>query len=88
MKRSYEIEGQSTLGYGRLRSRRVQKPLLSSSTTYVHIGRCERIQSVETRSDSELFATFGTLRNGNGKGGESIYGGYFKENVVFCKMKR
>ncbi|XP_070247605.1 NK-tumor recognition protein isoform X9 [Myotis yumanensis] len=24
---------------------------------------------------------------GNGKGGESIYGGYFKENVVFCKMK-
>ncbi|EDL09135.1 natural killer tumor recognition sequence, isoform CRA_b, partial [Mus musculus] len=28
------------------------------------------------------------LCSGNGKGGESIYGGYFKENVVFCKMKR
>ncbi|PNJ74567.1 NKTR isoform 7 [Pongo abelii] len=30
----------------------------------------------------------GDFSEGNGKGGESIYGGYFKENVVFCKMKR
>ncbi|XP_057561861.1 NK-tumor recognition protein isoform X3 [Hippopotamus amphibius kiboko] len=29
----------------------------------------------------------GDFSEGNGKGGESIYGGYFKENVVFCKMK-
>uniref|UniRef100_A0A6I8NZM0 peptidylprolyl isomerase n=1 Tax=Ornithorhynchus anatinus TaxID=9258 RepID=A0A6I8NZM0_ORNAN len=30
----------------------------------------------------------GDFSEGNGKGGESIYGGYFKENVVFCKMNR
>ncbi|ETE66430.1 NK-tumor recognition protein [Ophiophagus hannah] len=29
----------------------------------------------------------GDFSEGNGKGGESIYGGYFKENVIFCKMK-
>uniref|UniRef100_A0A4W4GY51 PPIase cyclophilin-type domain-containing protein n=1 Tax=Electrophorus electricus TaxID=8005 RepID=A0A4W4GY51_ELEEL len=28
------------------------------------------------------------LCTGNGRGGECIYGGYFEESVVFCKMKR
>ncbi|KAI1888919.1 hypothetical protein AGOR_G00173720 [Albula goreensis] len=30
----------------------------------------------------------GDFTEGNGRGGESIYGGYFEENVVLCKMKR
>ncbi|KAL7835480.1 hypothetical protein SRHO_G00278270 [Serrasalmus rhombeus] len=30
----------------------------------------------------------GDFTEGNGRGGESIYGGYFEEIVVFCKMKR
>lgn len=30
----------------------------------------------------------GDFSEGNGKGGESIYGGFFKEIVVFCNMRR
>lgn len=28
----------------------------------------------------------GDFSEGNGKGGESVFGGYFKENVIYCKI--
>uniref|UniRef100_A0A8C1TFU9 Peptidyl-prolyl cis-trans isomerase n=2 Tax=Cyprinus carpio TaxID=7962 RepID=A0A8C1TFU9_CYPCA len=30
----------------------------------------------------------GDFTEGNGRGGESIYGGFFEEIVVYCKMRR